>query len=256
MTLLVEQFICRSDNYGVLIHDTETRQTASIDAPEYAPIAEKLKEKGWRLDTILVTHHHADHVEGNLALKKEFGCTIIGPAGEADRIPGIDKAVKGGDTFRFGSYEVKVLDTPGHTSGHISYWLPSAGIAFVADTLFAIGCGRILEGTPEMMWDSLEKIAALPDNTSVYVGHEYTLANARFALSVDPGNPDLVTRADEVARLRDAGKMTLPTTIALEKRTNPFLRARDPAIRQRLGMQDSPDAAVFGELRRRKDSFR
>ncbi len=255
MALIVEQFICRSDNFGVLIHDPESRQTAAIDAPELGPIKERLDEKGWTLNRIFTTHHHGDHVEGNLALKKEYRCTIIGPEKEADRIPGIDQMTRGDDSLKFGSFEVRVMDTPGHTLGHISYWLPEARTAFVADTLFAMGCGRLLEGTPEMMWESLQKIAALPDDTVLYCGHEYTEANARFALSVEPDNADLVARADEVRRLRQAGKATLPTTVALEKRTNPFLRADEPSIRSRLGMKDADVVAVFAELRSRKDNF-
>lgn len=256
MSVIIEQFPCRSDNFGVLIHDTESGLTAAIDAPELGPIRDKLGEKGWRLDRILTTHHHADHVEANLALEKEFGCTITGPAGEAENIPGIDETVAGGQTFRFGAAEVRVIDTPGHTLGHISYWLPDAGVAFVGDTLFAMGCGRLLEGTPAMMWESLGKIAALPDQTSIYCGHEYTEANARFALSVEPGNKALTDRAAEVEKLRRDGRATLPTTIAIEKTTNPFLRADEPTIRTELGMAKAPAVEVFAELRRRKDNFR
>jgi len=256
MALIIEQFFCRSDNYGVLIHDPDAGLTASIDAPEEKPIRDALAAKGWRLDRILTTHHHGDHVQANLPLKTTYGCTIVGPAGEADRIPGIDELVKGGDTFTFGGFAVHVIDTPGHTLGHISYWLPSAGVAFVADTLFALGCGRVFEGTPEMMWDSLLKLRALPDETRIYCGHEYTEANARFALTIEPDNADLVARAEEVKRLRAAGKPTLPTTIALEKATNPFLRADTPGMGARLGMADAMPAAVFAEIRRRKDNFR
>jgi hydroxyacylglutathione hydrolase len=256
MALIIEQFTCRTDNFSVLIHDPETRMTASIDAPEFAPIKAKLDEKGWRLNRILTTHHHGDHVEANLALKKEYACTVTGPAVEADRIPGINVEVRGGDTFAFGGFQVRVIDTPGHTLGHISYWLPEAGVLFAADTLFAMGCGRIFEGTPEMMWASLERLAALPDETIVYCGHEYTEANARFAVTVEPENADLISRAEEVRRLRQAGKPTLPTTIALEKRTNPFLRAREPRIAKRLDMSGAEPVEVFAELRRRKDNFR
>ena len=256
MALIVEQFPCRSDNYGVLIHDPENGLTASIDAPELDPIVAKLAEKGWKLDRILTTHHHADHVEANLGLKEAFGCTITGPAEEAAQIPGIDAQVRGGDSFRFGSFDVRVLATPGHTAGHISYWFPEAGVAFVADALFALGCGRIFEGTPAMMWESLNRIAALPDDTIVYCGHEYTESNARFALTIEPGNAHLVKRAEEVKRLRAAGKPTLPTTIGIEKKTNPFLRAAEPAIAAEVGMAGADPLAVFAEIRRRKDDFR
>ena len=256
MSLIIEQFFTRADNFGVLIHDSDANLTASIDAPEAAPIAAKLKQKGWKLDQILVTHHHADHVEGIPPLKEMFGCTVIGPAAEADRIPGIDQAVKGGDRIAFGGFAIDVIDTPGHTLGHISYFIPSAKVAFVADTLFAVGCGRVLEGTMEMMWASLQKLAALPDDTAIYCGHEYTETNIRFALTIEPDNAELVARAAEVKALRAAGKATLPTTIGREKRTNPFLRADNPGIRTRLGMNQAPAAAVFGEIRKRKDSFK
>ena len=256
MPLIIEQFFTRADNFGILIHDPVTGMTASIDAPEAAPIAAKLKEKGWKLDQILVTHHHADHVEGIPPLKEMFDCIVTGPAAEADRIPGIDKAVKGGDRIMFGGFAIDVIDTPGHTLGHISYFIPSAKVAFVADTLFAVGCGRVIEGTMEMMWASLEKLAALPDDTAIYCGHEYTETNIRFALTIEPGNAELVARAAEVKALRTAGKATLPTTIGREKRTNPFLRADNPGIRAHLGMNQAPAAAVFGEIRKRKDSFK
>jgi len=255
MALLIEQFTCRSDNFGVLIHDQQSGLTASIDAPEETPIRARLAEKKWHLAHIFTTHHHADHVAANMPLKAAFDCVVTGPAGEAAKIPGIDEAVSEGDTIQFGECEIEVIETPGHTLGHISYWIPSENVAFVADTLFAMGCGRVFEGTPEMMWNSLEKLLALPDETTIYCGHEYTLANAKFALSVDPDNTDLVARAKEVESLRAAGKPTLPTTIALEKKTNPFLRVNDPAIRKLLGMTDASPAEVFAEIRGRKDRF-
>jgi hydroxyacylglutathione hydrolase len=256
VALIIEQFFTRADNFGVLIHDPESGLTASIDAPEEAPIVAKLKEKSWKLNHIFTTHHHGDHTEGNLPLKAAFGCTITGPAREAEKIPVIDIRVKGGDRFTFGGFEVEVIDTPGHTLGHITHYLPEARVAFVADTLFAVGCGRILEGNAEMMWGSLEKLAALPDETAIYCGHEYTETNIRFALTIEPENADLVARAAEVKALRAAGKATLPTTIRREKQTNPFLRANETGIRARLGMKDAPVAAVFGEIRKRKDSFK
>ena len=256
MTLAIEQFTCRSDNFGVLIHDPATGLTAAIDAPEEAPIRARLADKGWRLDAIFTTHHHADHVEGNLGLKRDFGCTITGPAAEANSIPGIDSRVKDGDSLRFGTIEVRVISTPGHTLGHVCYWLPKENLAFTADTLFAMGCGRVFEGTPEMMHASLEKLRALPEQTVVYCGHEYTETNARFALTVDPDNRDLAARYDAVKRLRAAGAATLPTTIALEMKTNPYFRLDDPTIRRLLAMERAPPAAVFAEIRKRKDSFR
>lgn len=256
MPLTVEQFTCNQDNFGLIVHDEASGLTAAIDAPETAPILTRLKVLGWRLDHILTTHHHADHVAGNLALKEAFGCRITGPAAEAAKIPGLDRTVRGGDAFAFGSETVTVIDTPGHTLGHVAYCFPSSAIVFTADALFALGCGRLLEGTAEMMAKSLARLAALPDPTRVYCGHEYTYANARFALTVDPDNADLVRRYDEVKRLRAAGKMTLPTTIAEEKRTNPYFRVDAPPVRLLLQMENAPSVDVFAEIRRRKDGFK
>lgn len=256
MTFIIEQFPCREDNFGVLIHDSEAGVTAAIDAPEAAAIEAKLKERGWKLDHIFVTHHHADHTEGIPALKAAHRCIVTAPVREASKIPGVDETVGGGGTLRFGGFAVEVLDTPGHTLGHISYVIPTANAAFVADTLFAVGCGRVIEGTMDMMWASLVKLAALPGDTAIYCGHEYTAANIRFALTIEPDNAALIAREAEVKALRAAGKATLPTTIAREKATNPFLRADEPGIRARLGMQSAPAVAVFGEIRKRKDSFK
>ncbi len=255
MTLQVEQFLCRSDNFGVLVHDPETGQTASIDAPQEAPIRAALERTGWTLTHILVTHWHADHVEANETLKAAFGVEIIGPEGEKEKIPGIDRAVSGGDSFTFGTETVDVIDTPGHTAGHISYHFPQSKLLFAADTLFALGCGRLFECPPDIMHASLARLAALPGDTTVYCGHEYTLANARFAVTVDPDNAALKARAKEIEELRAADKVTLPTTIALELETNPFLRASDPSIRRHLGMEDATDVEVFAEIRKRKDNF-
>jgi hydroxyacylglutathione hydrolase len=249
----IHQFPCLSDNYGVLIRDAEAGVTAAIDAPDASQVAAALKEKGWRLTHILTTHHHGDHTAGNLALKAETKCTIIGPRGEAAKVPGIDKQVGEGDTFKFGSFEVRVLDTPGHTAGHITYLIPSAAVAFVGDTLFAIGCGRVIEGNAQMMWNSLQKLMALPKETQVYCGHEYTQSNAKFALTIEPENAALVRRAKEVDQLRAAGKPTLPTNIGIELETNPFLRPGAPAIQQRLGLAGKPEWQIFGEIRERKN---
>jgi hydroxyacylglutathione hydrolase len=251
--LEIHQFPCLSDNFGVLIHDSTHNVTASIDAPDAGAVDDALNHKGWRLTHILTTHHHADHTGGNLALKQASGCKIVGPRGEAGKIPGIDQTVAEGDTVPFGSFTFKVLDTPGHTAGHISYWCPTAAVAFVGDTLFAIGCGRVIEGDAEMMWQSLKKLMALPTETSVYCGHEYTQANARFALTIEPENEALVRRAKEVDRLRSAGEATLPTKIGIELETNPFLRPHVAAIQNRLGMVGKPDWQIFGEIRERKN---
>jgi len=252
-TLTIHQFACRSDNYGVLIHDAAANLTAAIDAPETDAVRRALTEKGWKLTHIFVTHHHADHTDGVLPLKAETGCTVFGPQGEASKIKGLDKLVGEGDTFAFGGSQVKVLETPGHTSGHISYWIPSQNVAFVGDTVFAMGCGRIIEGTPEMMWNSLQKVAKLPPATELYCGHEYTVANAKFALTIEPENKALQARAVEVEKLRAAKQATLPTRLDAELETNPFLRPQVPAIRARLGLEKAPDWQVFAEIRERKN---
>lgn len=254
--LEVHQFICREDNYGVLLHDPTSGATASIDAPDDRAIERALSDRGWRLTHIFTTHRHADHVEGNLPLKERFGCRIIGPAHESTPIPGIDDKVAGSDAFDFAGREVRVIDTPGHTAGHISYHLPQEHLAFVADTLFALGCGRVIEGTMDRMWQSLDKLRKLPAGTTVYVGHEYTEANARFALTIEPENRALQLRAERVFAARKRNQMTLPTTIGEELETNPFLRPDSAAIRARLGMDGKSDAQVFGEIRKRKDNFR
>lgn len=251
--LEIHQFPCLSDNFGVLIHDPSSNLTAAIDAPAADAVAAALAEKGWTLTHILTTHHHADHTAGNLELKARTGCTIIGPKGEAERIPGIDKAVGEGDSFTFGAFRVNVLDTPGHTAGHITYHLPEAKVAFVGDTLFAVGCGRVIEGDMPMMWTSLTKLIALPPDTAIYCGHEYTQSNIKFALTVEPGNEALKRRASEVDALRAAGKPTLPTTMAQELATNVFLRVASPEIQERLGMQGRSAWEIFGEIRERKN---
>ncbi len=259
------QFPCWQDNYGVLIHDKDAGVTAAIDAPEEKAVREALRRSGLKLTHIFTTHHHHDHVGGHIALKKETGCTIYGPAKEADSIPAIDKTVKDGDRLPFGSFELQVLETPGHTRGEVSYYIADAvpspaggkrGVAFTGDTLFSVGCGRVIEGTHAQMWASLEKLAALPPATLIYCGHEYTQSNIRFALSVEPKNEALLARKKEVDALRSEGKPTLPVALAAELETNPFLRVNSPAIRQSLGAgADVPAAKIFEELRRRKDSF-
>ncbi|GAB4350650.1 MAG: hydroxyacylglutathione hydrolase [Oricola sp.] len=254
--LQIEQFTCLSDNFGVLVHDPETGRTACVDAPDAAAISGAAKAKGWRLTDIMVTHHHADHTQGIAALKQEFGCRVTGPKGEADRIPGIDEAVGEGDVFTLGGYDFNVIETPGHTAGHIVYHSPKAGVLFAGDTLFSLGCGRLFERGAADMWQAMRKLRALPGETLLYCGHEYTAANARFAVTVDPGNPALKERAAEVEALRGEGKPTLPVALAGEFAANPFLRADDPAIRALLGMEGASDEEVFAEIRKRKDNFR
>lgn len=255
MSTEIELFTARDDNFGVLVHDTEANITLSIDAPEEAAILAALSRKGWKLDYILTTHKHIDHVEANLALKEKSGCTIIGPLGDKDLIPGIDITVKGGAVLTLGTMPIEVIDTPGHTNACISYYFPAAKSVFTADSLFSLGCGRIFDGTPEMMWASMQRLMALPKDTKIYCGHEYTASNARFAVSVDESNADLQARAGQVRLLREQGKPTLPVTLAQELATNPFLRPHDPAIRAHLGMENASDAEVFTELRKRKNNF-
>jgi hydroxyacylglutathione hydrolase len=251
--LQVHQYPTRSDNYGVLVHDPKTGATAAIDAPDAEDLLAALHETGWTLTHILTTHHHHDHTAGNAIVKRMTGCTIIGPALEAATIPAIDVKVAEGDTIDIGSAKATVIETPGHTRGHVSYFFPEAGIVFVGDTLFSVGCGKLLEGDAKQMWSSLQKLAVLPPETKLYCGHEYTNANCRFALTVEPENEALQARAAEVAKLAEAGKPALPTTIGQELATNPFLRPSSPAIRKRLGMEDREDWEVLGETRRRKD---
>jgi hydroxyacylglutathione hydrolase len=251
----VHQFPARSDNYGVLIHDPETGATASIDAPDADAVLAALEATGWTLTHILITHHHGDHTAGNKRLKAATGCIVVGPAAEARSIPAIDVEVSEGDSVAVGNSNALVIETPGHTRGHVSYLFPEDGIVFVGDTLFSVGCGKLLEGDARMMWRSLQKLMALPPETQLYCGHEYTRANARFALTVEPGNEALQARAAEAEDLAGRGEPALPTTIAKELATNPFLRPSSPEIQERLGMQGRELWEIFGETRKRKDRF-
>lgn len=238
----IDLFPCLSDNFGVLIHDPETGLTAAIDAPEEGPILEALKRRGWTLSHILVTHHHADHTAAIAPLAARFKLEVIGPEGEKDKIGGLTRTVKDGERFAFAGHPVEVIETPGHTLGHICFHFPDDKLLFAADTLFALGCGRVFEGTMEQMHHSLQRLGALPDDTIVYFGHEYTLSNARYALTVEPENPALVARAEEIAEMREKNRATAPTTIGVEKATNPFLRAKS--------------AVQFAEIRTGKDNFK
>jgi hydroxyacylglutathione hydrolase len=248
-------FPCLSDNYGFLIHDHEHGLTATIDTPDAGAIEQALTRKGWSLTHILNTHHHWDHAGGNLVLKDKTRCTIVGPRAEVARIPGIDIEAGEGDIFAFGRHTARIHDTPGHTLGHIVYHFEDDHIAFVGDTLFALGCGRLFEGTAEQMWHSLQKLMRWPDMTRVYCAHEYTQNNARFALTLEPGNQQLVDRAAEINRLRAQGLPTVPSTLGLEKKTNPFLRPMSQEIRNRLHMQEATDIEVFACIRKLKDRF-
>ena len=255
MSIQVKQISCLDDNYGFLVHDTATGATASIDTPEVEPINKALAEQGWKLTHILNTHHHFDHAGGNEALKAQWGCQVIGAANDAERIPGIDRQVVDGEVFELGSASVHVLEVPGHTSGHIAYHFADDKVAFVGDTLFALGCGRMFEGTAEQMWGSLEKLMALPDETLVYCAHEYTQANAAFAITVEPDNQALQARVEEIASLRAQGIPTVPTSIGLERQTNPFVRPDSGNLQQTIDLVGADPVAIFAETRKRKDHF-
>jgi len=248
-------FPCLTDNFGVLLHDPESGATAAIDAPEAAAVEAALAKTGWQLTDILVTHHHGDHTAGIGELKSRHKCRVVAPRNEAQRIALVDETVGEGDVVHVGSLEGRVIETPGHTAGHISYFFPADKLAFVGDTLFSIGCGRVIEGNPEMMWQSLLKLRNLPDDTRFYCGHEYTEVNIRFAKTIEPNNKPLAARADEVKRLRAAGKPTVPVTIGAEKAENPFLRADVPEVAKSVGLAGSPAWKVFAEIRERKNRF-
>jgi hydroxyacylglutathione hydrolase len=257
MTTSVHQFLCLTDNYGVLVHDSKTGRTASIDAPEASRILAALDERRWTLTDLLITHHHADHIQGAPELKARFPeLTVVGPAKEAARIPGLDTLVREGDYAKVGSLEARVIETPGHTLGHVAYHFEEDELVFAGDTLFSLGCGRAFEAPPAVLWGSLLKLANLPGETQVYCGHEYTEANARFALTVERDNPILKDRAEHVARLRAEDRPTLPTTIAAELAANPFLRAEEPSVQAAVGMPGADPAEVFAEIRARKDRFK
>lgn len=252
MPIEVHQFACLSDNYGFLVRDRESGQTACIDTPDADAVLAALKATGWGLDMILNTHWHPDHAGGNAALKAATGATVIGPK-EVERISPLDRIVSDGDRVELGQTPFDVLDTGGHTLGHVSYYCASANTVFVGDTLFALGCGRLFEGTPDQMWTSLSRLAALPDETVVYCAHEYTASNAHFALSLDTGAA-LGKRAEAIFEARQRGEPTVPTTIGLEKATNPFLRPS--ALAGALGLTGQSDTAVFAAIRAAKDAFK
>lgn len=244
---------CLQDNYAYLLHDTVSGATACIDVPEAAPILAALRDRGWALSDIWITHHHDDHIGGVAALVAATGARVTGAAADRHRLPALDRAVAPGDCVPLGGAKAAALDVPGHTVGHIAYVLP--GYAFTGDSLMVLGCGRLFEGTPAQMWDSLSRLAALPGDTLICSGHEYTASNARFALTIEPDNPALQARAAAVAAARAAGRPTVPATLAEDLATNPFLRAHLPAVKAAIGMPGAPDAACFAEIRARKDRF-
>lgn len=254
-TLDILQVPVLSDNYVYLAHDAETGSTAVIDPAVAEPVLDAAEAKGWAITHILNTHHHGDHTGGNLEIKAKTGCTIVGAQCDSARIPGIDVEVAEGDSYTLGNAEARVFEVPGHTSGHIAYWFEGSDALFCGDTLFAMGCGRLFEGTAEQMWSSISKFAALPDQTRVYCAHEYTLANGEFALSVEPENPELLARMDEVRDKRRSGIPTVPSTLAEEKATNPFMRPMSPHLQETIGLSGAGLVEVFAETRARKDNF-
>lgn len=255
MTLEILTIPCLSDNYAYLAHDPATGETAAIDVPEAGPILRALDEKGWTLSQVLITHHHADHVDGLAELLAAAPARVIGAGADAHRLPSLDVAVKEGDTISLGKDQGHVIDVSGHTVGHVAFHFPQSNAVFTADSLMALGCGRVFEGTMPQMWASLQKLCALPPETIVYSGHEYTQTNAKFALTVDPSNAALISRASAVDDARAQGRPTVPSTLAEELATNPFLRTTDPDIQTQLGMQGADPADVFAEIRTRKDCF-
>ncbi|GAX25988.1 hydroxyacylglutathione hydrolase [Fistulifera solaris] len=254
-TLQVVQLPCLNDNYGYLLHDATTGATAAVDTPEAGPYQAELRARGWTLTHIFNTHHHWDHTGGNLELKSSE-VSIYGPATET--IPGIDRPLRGDDEFEFGGSKVQVIDVGGHTKGHIAYYFPDERKVFVGDSLFALGCGKMFEGTPEQFWGSLKRLRSLPDDTMVYCAHEYTQSNAKFAQRVEPGNAELLERVKEIAAQRARGEPTVPSLLGLEKRTNPFLRCDvSDELRANVGVREGDsDAEAFAKVRRAKDTFR
>ncbi|RXH00342.1 hydroxyacylglutathione hydrolase [Bradyrhizobium vignae] len=253
MAAEIRTFTCLNDNFGYLIHDVETKATASIDAPEAGPILEALEREGWQLTDILITHHHGDHVGGVAELKQKYNCRVVAPHDKTTKIANVDLRVANADVIKIGNLLARVVETPGHTLDHISYVFDNEKAVFAADTLFSIGCGRVFEGTYPMMWDSLLKLRALPDDFKLYCGHEYTASNVKFALTIEPDNAALQARAAEVTKLRAENKPTIPSLLGDEKRANVFLRADEPAVAAKLHMKGADPAAVFGELRERKN---
>lgn len=248
-------FRCLQDNFGVLVHDPASGATAAIDAPEAAPVEAALKATGWKLTDILVTHHHGDHTGGIVALKERHKCRVTAPRKEAAKVPGVDVLVGDGDTVSVGNLSARAIETPGHTIGQINYFFPADKLLFAGDTLFSIGCGRVIEGTPEMMWQSLLKLRALPDDTQLFCGHEYTAANIRFAKTIEPNNKALAAREQKVTRQLAAGQPTVPSLMGNEKKENVFLRADEPSVAAAVGLSGKSAAEVFTEVRARKNKF-
>ncbi|KAJ4907328.1 Hydroxyacylglutathione hydrolase 2 [Raphanus sativus] len=256
-SLQIEMVPCLKDNYAYILHDEDTGTVGVVDPSEAEPVIDSLQRSGRNLTYILNTHHHYDHTGGNLELKDRYGAKVIGSALDRDRIPGIDIALKDGEKWMFAGHEVHVMDTPGHTKGHISLYFPGSRAIFSGDTLFSLSCGKLFEGTPKQMLASLKKIIALPDDTSIYCGHEYTLSNSKFALSIEPNNEVLQSYAAHVAELRKKKLPTIPTTLKMEKACNPFLRSSNTDIRRALGISETADEAeALAIIREAKDNFK
>lgn len=255
MPLEIITLPCLSDNYAYLLHDAKSGKTALVDAPEAAPIDQALRARGWGLDAILLTHHHYDHIDGVEELRSAYSAQVYGAKADAERLPALDHALDYGERFDLFGEEVQVLDVSGHTIGHIAFYLPQSAAVFTADSLMALGCGRLFEGTPQMMWDSLNRLMALPPQTLVYSGHEYTQSNARFAITIEPENTALQLRVEKINAKRAKGEATVPSLLQLELDTNPFLRAHLSEVKAAIGMEGAENADVFTEIRRRKDNF-
>jgi len=253
--LEIVQIPVLDDNYVYLIHEPQENRTAVVDPAEAAPVLKAAASRGWTITHILNTHHHWDHTGGNLEIQQATGATIVGAANDAERIPGIQVKVKDGDAYAFGAANARVFEVPGHTSGHIAYWFEAADALFCGDTLFALGCGRMFEGTPGQFWPSLKKLRALPDATRVYCAHEYTQANARFAVTIEPDNQTLLDRVAEIDALRARGEPTVPSTLGAEKATNPFLRADVNEVAAHLSLSGADPVDIFADIRLRKDNF-
>ncbi len=254
-TLEIHQIPTRSDNYVYLLRESSSGNAAVVDPSDATPVLETLEMFGWNLTHVLATHHHDDHVGGVPEIKAATGCMVVGPKADRDRIPMIDVEVADGDTYTLFEASAKVWDVPGHTAGHIAYWFSESRALFCGDTLFALGCGRVFEGTFEQMYHSISKFNEVPDETWVYCAHEYTMANAKFALHVDPDNKDLQAYAKQIENRRNAGVSTVPSLMGVERKTNPFLRADQPEFAAVLGMERSSSVDVFAEVRSRKDKF-
>lgn len=246
---------CRKDNYAYLVRDKATDQIALIDAPEVEPILAALEERGWKLDEIWITHHHDDHISGVDALRERFGALVTGHGKDHERLPRLDREVKDGEVIQLGEAKARIIDVSGHTIGHIAYVFDDEGAAFTADSLMALGCGRVNEGTHAMMWESLSKFLAMPDEMRIYSGHNYGQANGEFALSIEPDNQALKDRIARIVEADGKGAPIVPSTMAEEKATNPFLRAREPGVKRNVGLEGADDASTFAEIRRRKDVF-